>query len=83
VWTSAHRERSNEISLGNENFSARKPISVELKRGWNKVLIKLPVGEFSTKETRLVKWMFTFAFTTPDGKHAAPGLIYSPQRIKD
>lgn len=83
LWTATHRERSNEISLGNENFAARKPIPVELKKGWNKVLIKLPVGDFRTQETRLVKWMFTFAFTTPDGKHAAPGLIYSPHRLKD
>lgn len=80
AWTAAHTERSNEISLGNENFAARAPIPVHLRKGWNKVLIKLPVGAFSTKETRLVKWMFTFALTTPDGKHAAPGLRYSPDR---
>lgn len=82
VWLSTHTERSNEISLTNENFAARAPIPVKLHKGWNKVLIKLPVGEFKTPETRLVKWMFTFVFTTPDGRHAAPGLIYSPQRKK-
>ena len=38
---------------------------------WNEVLVKLPVGAFSTPETRLVKWMFTCAFTTPDGRAAA------------
>ncbi|MDE6460553.1 MAG: beta-N-acetylhexosaminidase, partial [Paramuribaculum sp.] len=81
-WTSVHTERTNEITLGNENFPARKPIQVNLHKGWNKVLIKLPVGEFSSNETRLVKWMFTFVFTTPDGKHAAPGLIYSPFKEK-
>lgn len=78
AWTAAHTERSNEISLGNENFAVRDPIQVHLHKGWNKVLIKLPVGKFSTPETRLVKWMFTFVFTTVDGKDAAPGLIYSP-----
>ena len=36
------------------------------------VLIKLPVGEFTTPQARLVKWMFTCAFTTPDGRRAAP-----------
>ncbi|MDE6270807.1 MAG: beta-N-acetylhexosaminidase, partial [Muribaculaceae bacterium] len=82
VWTSTHTERTNEISLGNENMSAREPIPVTLHEGWNKVLIKLPVGEFKTPETRLVKWMFTFVFTTPDGKAAAPGLIYSPYKTR-
>ncbi|MBP3203044.1 MAG: family 20 glycosylhydrolase [Bacteroidales bacterium] len=45
--------------------------TVRLQKGWNEVLVKLPVGAFSTPETRLVKWMFTCAFTTPDGRHAA------------
>jgi hypothetical protein len=40
-------------------------------------LIKLPVGEFkSTKETRLVKWMFTCTLTTLDGSAQPEGLIY-------
>lgn len=82
IWQSSHTERSNEISLSNENFTARDPIPVKLHKGWNKVLIKLPVGEFRTPETRLVKWMFTFVFTTPDGRNAAPGLIYSPLKKK-
>ncbi len=77
TWTATHTERSNELSLGNENLAAREPIAVNLHKGWNDVMIKLPVGEFSTPETRLVKWMFTFVFTTPDGREAAPGLIYS------
>lgn len=45
--------------------------TVTLQKGWNTVLIKLPVGSFSTEHYRLVKWMFTCAFTTPDGLHAA------------
>ena len=45
--------------------------AVKLEKGWNTVLIKLPVGEFTTPEARLVKWMFTCAFTTPDGRAAA------------
>ena len=77
VWTATHTERSNEISLGNENLSSRAPIPVKLHKGWNDVMIKLPVGAFSTRDTRLVKWMFTFVFTTPDGRDAAPGLKYS------
>ena len=46
--------------------------TVRLEKGWNTVLIKLPVGEFTTPQARLVKWMFTCAFTTPDGRRAAP-----------
>ena len=46
--------------------------TVVLRKGWNTVLVKLPVGAFSNPETRLVKWMFTCAFTTPDGRSAAP-----------
>ena len=42
-----------------------------LDKGWHEILIKLPVGAFSTPETRLVKWMFTCALTTPDGRAAA------------
>ena len=46
----------------------------------NKVLLKLPVGKFSTNEVRLVKWMFTAVFVTPDGDKAVEGLIYSPEK---
>jgi hypothetical protein len=42
-----------------------------LDKGWNELLVKLPVGAFSTPETRLVKWMFACALTTPDGRAAA------------
>ena len=57
--------------FGNANASARPPLSVKLAKGWNDVLVKLPVGAFSTKENRLTKWMFSCAFTTLDGRAAA------------
>ena len=82
VWKNTHTQKSNEITLKNENFQARPPISVELNKGWNKVLLKLPVGKFSTPEVRLQKWMFTFVFVTPDGKNAVEGLVYSPDKKK-
>lgn len=72
VWTGVHTERSYEIPLGNENASSRRPIPVELRAGWNRLLLKLPVGEFSTPETRLVKWMFTASFVSLDGREALP-----------
>ncbi len=77
-WENSHTQKSNEITLKNENFTARKPLPVQLKRGWNKVLLKLPVGKFSTPEVRLQKWMFNFVFVTPDGMDRVEGLIYSP-----
>ncbi len=82
-WQNNHTEKSNEITLKNENFIAAEPIQVQLNKGWNNVLLKLPVGKFSTPEVRLQKWMFTFVFVTPDGKDAMPGLIYNPLKIKE
>lgn len=82
TWTATHRNKSNEIPLGNENFEVREPMVVQLNKGWNKVLLKLPVGAFSTPEVRLQKWMFTAVFVSPDGERATEGLIYSPEKIK-
>lgn len=61
VWENTNTERSNEITLKNENYMSRPAIDITLKKGWNKLMLKLPVGKFSSKETRLVKWMFTVA----------------------
>ena len=61
VWENRNSERSNEITLKNENYMSRPAIDITLKKGWNKLMLKLPVGKFSSKETRLVKWMFTVA----------------------
>ncbi|MCC8145854.1 MAG: beta-N-acetylhexosaminidase [Bacteroidales bacterium] len=80
VWQSQHTTRSHEIPLTNENFEVRPPVLVQLNKGWNKVLLKLPVGEFTTKEIRLVKWMFTCIFVDPSGTKELDGLIYSPDK---
>ncbi len=82
IWTATHRVKDNEVALGNENFVSRPPILVSLNEGWNKVLLKLPIGKFNTNEVRLVKWMFTVVFVTPDGSDAVEGLIYSPEKSK-
>ena len=82
VWENTHSENTNEITLKNENFIANDPIRVQLNKGWNKVLLKLPIGKFSTPEVRLQKGMFTFVFVTPDGKDAMPDLVYSPSKNK-
>lgn len=59
VWQNTHTERSNEIPLRNENCVSRPPVELKLHKGWNKLVLKLPVGKFASPETRLVKWMFT------------------------
>ncbi|WP_215224949.1 family 20 glycosylhydrolase [Echinicola shivajiensis] len=67
VWKNTHTERNNEISLSNENLQSRPLMPIELSRGWNKLVLKLPVGEFSSQEIRLVKWMYTFVFDDQKG----------------
>lgn len=81
VWTATHQTHSNEIALGNENCVVRPPLEVRLQKGWNKVFMKLPVGKFTSPEVRLVKWMFTAVFVTPDGQKALDGLVYSPDKM--
>lgn len=76
-WENNHIKRSNEVPLSNENMTNRPPLPIHLEKGWNKVLIKIPVGKFTTKETRLVKWMFSFVIVSSDGKEAAKDIIYS------
>ncbi|MDP4998916.1 MAG: beta-N-acetylhexosaminidase [Saprospiraceae bacterium] len=74
VWENTHRERSSEIPLKNENFQSRSPTLLKLRKGWNHVVLKLPVGSFTTEEVRLVKWMFTFALP------GSEALFFSPTR---
>jgi hypothetical protein len=81
-WENQHKERTSEISLRNENWEGKNPIPISLKKGWNKLLLKMPVGEFTSEEVRLVKWMFNAVIVTPDGKEALDGIIYSPDKKK-
>ncbi len=80
-WANAmNPEATSETDYVDEPFGMRPPVSVFLHKGWNYVLLKLPVGQFSTKETRLVKWMFTCVFVTENKGQieACPDLIYNP-----
>lgn len=61
VWIGDSGPVDWETPFGNENCIGRCPMTVQLREGWNWLLIKLPVGQFSTPEVRLVKWMFTCA----------------------
>ena len=70
-----------ETPYSDENFWDRPPVTISLIEGWNSLVIKLPVGHFSVRETRLVKWMFTAMVVEPDGTMEPDGLIYSPYRL--
>jgi hypothetical protein len=73
---------SLETPYSNEPYENRPPLTVTLHRGWNKVLIKLPVGQFSTPDYRLVKWLFTCVFVhkSETGYETAEELLFSPTR---
>ena len=78
VWTNADRSINAETELRNENFAARRPVRVRLRKGWNKVLLKLPY--VAVPGVRLNKWMFTFVLTRLDGRKALDGIVYSPDQ---
>ena len=71
VWTNSHTIPSLTTALGNENACSRSPIPITLRKGWNQLFIKLPIRAFTTREVRLVKWMFTAALVSLDGTEAA------------
>lgn len=78
-WTTAGNGENDD--LGNVNFPARKPLSVNLKKGWNKVLMKLPYKNVGNQRGN--KWQYTFVFTDTEGKAAVEDLIYSPSMNPD
>ncbi len=80
VWKNTGKSINHEVDLMNENFTARPPLEVQLKQGWNKVFIKLP---FNPNGVRLQKWMFTFVLTDLEGKNALEDLVYSPNQYSD
>ena len=65
VWVGDKGKVDWETPFGNENCAGRYPMSVQLREGWNWILVKLPAGAFTTPEVRLVKWMFTCAMEIP------------------
>ncbi|QNL51042.1 family 20 glycosylhydrolase [Olivibacter sp. SDN3] len=68
-----------EEPLVNEGFYYRPPLSVDVKRGWNKILVKLPIGLFDPLMDWQVppKWMFTVMPVCKD-----KGLNYSAMELK-
>lgn len=70
-----------QTGLTNENVTARPPVALHLRQGWNKVFMKLPHA--NNGGTGRDKWQFTFVITDPTGTDALDGLIYSPNKILD
>ena len=76
AWDNTGKQIDNEKELLNENFTARPTTQIELRKGWNKVFIKLPNNPDGG--IRLNKWMFTFVVTDCDGRNALDNIIYVP-----
>ncbi|MFO7617117.1 MAG: family 20 glycosylhydrolase [Bacteroidales bacterium] len=68
-----------ETPYVDENYWMREPIPVNLSKGWNKILLKMPVGRFTSPQARLTKWMFTALIVSADGRSVPEGLIFSPE----
>jgi hypothetical protein len=59
-WSRAGQKGNSELPLLDEGYEYRKPTTVKVNKGWNRILVKLPVGSFKTEESgNPVKWMFT------------------------
>lgn len=60
-WARCGQKGSPEIPLIDEGYEYRKPIKILVKKGWNTILIKAPIGSFKGKDWQNpFKWMFTF-----------------------
>ena len=59
-WKNAGKKGDSETPLVDEGYEYRPPVKVYFKKGWNTILIKLPVKSFKGKDWQNpVKWMFT------------------------
>lgn len=62
VWKNPGLEaKSEEIPFSDENYSFRNPTEIQLKKGWNKIWLKVP------NDGHTWKWMFTFVPVKTDG----------------
>ncbi|RPD45582.1 family 20 glycosylhydrolase [Paracnuella aquatica] len=60
-WKRGGHKGHPEVPLVDEGYEYREPTKVALKKGWNDVLVKLPIASFKGKDWQNpVKWMFTF-----------------------
>jgi hexosaminidase len=61
LWKQAGVKGDMELPLTDEGYEYRVPVKILLKKGWNTVLVKLPIGSFKGVDWKNPeKWMFTF-----------------------
>ena len=72
------KQDQGTTGLTNENLTARPMTHIKLRRGWNKVLMRLPYAD--NGGTGRDKWQFTFVITDTKGENALEGIVYSPTR---
>jgi hexosaminidase len=61
AWKRGGQKGHSEIPLVDEGYEYRAPTKIVLKKGWNEVLLKSPIGGFKGKDWQNPeKWMFTF-----------------------
>ena len=66
-WNQPQGSVNLETPLTNEGYEYRLPTPVFVKKGWNQLLVKLPVGSFKSESwNNPVKWMFSFVFLRED-----------------
>lgn len=65
IWKRPNQKGNLEIPLIDEGYEFREPTKIRLKKGWNTIKVKLPVGSFKGLNWQNpVKWMFTFVEVT-------------------
>jgi hypothetical protein len=64
AWAKPGRKGNSEDPLIDEGYAYRPPTPVSLQAGWNRIVVKVPVGKDKTK------WMFTAALVDWDGSRA-------------
>lgn len=69
MWARAGQKGDAEVPLTDEGYEYRPPARVRLKKGWNQILIKAPVGSFKSEWRNPVKWMFTAVLVEEDGEN--------------
>jgi len=69
-WLRANQEGDLEIPYIDENYYSRKPAFVQLKKGWNTILVKAPVGSFNSGIWYSpIKWMFSAMIVESDSNN--------------
>jgi hexosaminidase len=61
VWKHGGQTGNSEIPLMDEGYEYREPTRILLRKGWNTILIKAPIGSLKGKDWQNpAKWEFTF-----------------------